>query len=337
MKINREELIRQLEMTAPGLATREIIEQSTCYILKDKKIQTYNDEVGCSCPTELDFEGAIKGNLLLQFLRKCPDTILVVEKEKDKLKFRGKRKRAEFQFEKKIELPVDSVEQPKKWSPLPKNFISALTQVLPCVSDDESRFVFTCVHLSSEYIESTDTYQLARYKINVPIKKDIILRKEPLKAVTSLLSTHISETKRWVHFKNEAGSILSCRRYTEEFPSLDKLLKIKGEEIEFPKGLKSALEISEIFSADTIERPLVKIHIKDKKFNIIAEGVDSKYREVLNTNFDKEIHFNIPPTILRTLTDEYTKGIVDKSKIKAQQGKLAYVSSLFTSPKKEDE
>ena len=59
MKINREELLNQLESVLPGLSTREIIEQSSCFVFMNKEVITYNDEISCSHKSRLDIEGAI--------------------------------------------------------------------------------------------------------------------------------------------------------------------------------------------------------------------------------------------------------------------------------------
>ena len=45
MEINREELLKILTSVRPGLASSEIMQQSTSFIFRDKKVSTYNDRL----------------------------------------------------------------------------------------------------------------------------------------------------------------------------------------------------------------------------------------------------------------------------------------------------
>ena len=73
LKINREELLQQLESVVPGLSVKEIIEQSKCFVFKDKKVMTYNDEVACTQDSCLDIEGAVEAMPLISLLRKLKE------------------------------------------------------------------------------------------------------------------------------------------------------------------------------------------------------------------------------------------------------------------------
>ena len=69
--MNREDILEALEIVKPGLASKEHIEQSTCFAFKNGKVMTFNDEISVSHPVEgLDgLEGAIKR--LTSFIRYC--------------------------------------------------------------------------------------------------------------------------------------------------------------------------------------------------------------------------------------------------------------------------
>jgi hypothetical protein len=65
-QVNREVLLQQLESVQAGLSSREIIEQSSCFVFKDGNVVTFNDEVSCSRPCELgSFTGAVQAAPLL--------------------------------------------------------------------------------------------------------------------------------------------------------------------------------------------------------------------------------------------------------------------------------
>ena len=79
MKINREELLNQLESVQPGLSIREIIEQSSCFVFQDGKVITYNDEIFCSQKTPLKIKGAVLAAPLIALLRKMVETEVDIE------------------------------------------------------------------------------------------------------------------------------------------------------------------------------------------------------------------------------------------------------------------
>ena len=56
MKIDREEFLKQLESVLPGYSTKEVIEQSSCFVFKKGRVYTYNDEIACSQTTSLKLE-----------------------------------------------------------------------------------------------------------------------------------------------------------------------------------------------------------------------------------------------------------------------------------------
>ena len=79
MRINREELLHQLETVAPGLSQKAIIEQSNCVVFQDGKVQTFNDEVSCCTDCCLKITGAVKAKALLELLRKLSEDQLDIE------------------------------------------------------------------------------------------------------------------------------------------------------------------------------------------------------------------------------------------------------------------
>ena len=279
MKINRVELLKQLESVLPGLSTREIIEQSSCFIFKDKTVSTFNDEISCSQKTRLRIEGAVRAMPLIQTLRKMKEEELDIDtnKKSTQLIIKGKNERAGINMEQNIILPIEGVDKPKKWKELPANFADAIAIVQPCAGKNESEFTMTCIHINSKWIEASDVYQAARYKIKTDISKPTLIRKESLKYILTLDMTKFSEAENWIHFKNPTGLIFSCRHCiaeiddddeSEGYPTKDiaRILKVKGEPLTLPKGLKKAIEKAEIFSTENIEGDDVIVDLNPGKF-----------------------------------------------------------------------
>jgi len=71
MNIQKEQLKKALETVKPGLAGKEIIEQSTSFAFMGDRVVTYNDEISISHPVEgLNLTGAIRAEELYQLLSK---------------------------------------------------------------------------------------------------------------------------------------------------------------------------------------------------------------------------------------------------------------------------
>src|ERR1700679_2349375 len=96
VKVNREELLSKLQSVQPGLASREVIQQSSCYCVTGGYIVTFNEEIACRIPSGLpkDFEGAIQATPLLALLQKLEEEFVTFEINDKELKVTGKRREA---------------------------------------------------------------------------------------------------------------------------------------------------------------------------------------------------------------------------------------------------
>ena len=72
MKLNRNELLDCLNIVRPAIASKEVIEQTTCFIFQAGQVITYNDEVAihAALPEGFEVEGAIPAKELLNILNR---------------------------------------------------------------------------------------------------------------------------------------------------------------------------------------------------------------------------------------------------------------------------
>jgi DNA polymerase III sliding clamp (beta) subunit (PCNA family) len=329
MIINREEFLQQLESVVAGLSAREIIEQSKCFVFKDKKVMTYNDEIACVQDSCLSIEGAVEATSLISLLRKLQEKELDIQTEEEQLLIRGKRKRAGIKMETDIKLPIDMLEIPEKWKTLPTDFADAISVVQSCASSDESNFASSCIHVTPEWIEACDNYQASRYTMPLKIKHNILIRKESLKHILSLDMTQFSETKNWIHFKNPSGLTLSCRRWIEDFPNITELLNMTGSKVVLPKGLIEASEKAEIFSVENAEDNQVVVKLQPGKLKISGRGVSGFYEEIKKVKYKgKPISFAIAPSLLIYLIEHHNACMISENNLKVDSGKYQYVTVL---------
>jgi len=99
MKIKREVLLKQLEVVSPGLASKEIIEQSSHFVFQDGKVITFDDEISCTGNLSLEVTGAIQGKPLLELLRKLQESEIDITHKDGELIIKGKGRRAGIRME----------------------------------------------------------------------------------------------------------------------------------------------------------------------------------------------------------------------------------------------
>ena len=331
MRINREEFLKQLESVLPGLSAKEIIEQSSCFIFKDKAINTYNGEIACSQKSLLHIEGAVPAMPFISIIRKLQEDELEISLVDTTLLIKGKQRKAGINMEQEITLPIDAVDKPKKWKKLPESFADAIAIVQPCAGTNQSQFAMTCVHITSKFIEACDNHQVTRYRIKTDVENPVLIRKESLKHIVSLDMVEFSETKHWIHFRNSDGLVLSCQHFIEDYPTGDisEVLKMKGESWTLPKGLKEAVEKAEVFSFENTESNNVIVNIKRGKFKITGKGTYGWFSEIKSSKYDGDsLRFTIPPKLLIELVQQYNECEVSANRLKVKGGRFTYVTVL---------
>jgi len=341
MRINREEFLKQLESVLPGLSTKEVIEQSSCFVFQDGNVYTFNDEIACSQNSSLKIEGAVPAMPFISILRKLQEEELEIGMNDGEtyVIIKGKQKQSGINMEKDILLPIDAVDKPKKWKDLPDNFADAVLIVKDCAGNNQAQFAMTCIHISPRWIEACNNHQVTRYKIKTDVSESVLIRKESLKHIVSLDMIKFSETKHWIHFKNSDGLTLSCRHFVESYPSNDitKILKVKGEPLVLPKGLKEVVEKAQIFSSENTEENEVIVNIKRGKFKITGKGVSGWYTEIRKSKYDGEsLQFTISPKLLVEIVQRHNECEITSNRLRVKGERFVYVTVLGMLEEKND-
>jgi len=345
MRINREEFLSQLESVTPGLSARDIQEQSSCFVFKNKNIYTFNDEIACTQKSLLWIEGAVPSQPLLSILRKLrEDELEIALGEGTKsmvLLVKGKHRKAAIRMEQEILLPIKAIEKPREWKSLPADFANAISIVQTCAGSNEHEFALTCIHIDSKWIEACDRFQVARYKTKTDVSKSVLIRKDSLRHIVSLDMTEFSETRHWIHFRNSTGLTFSCRHFIEDYPTEDvkeTLKMMKGEPLKLPRGLREAVEKAEVFSTDNAEGSNVSVMLRPGKFKITGEGALGWFTETKRSKYRGEpLQFIIPTRLLAELVKRYSKCEVTSTRLKVVGEKFVYITVLSKTKKEEDD
>lgn len=334
MHVKREELLQVLESVSPGLSRTNIIEQSSCFVFVHKHVIAFNTLVACRQPADIGWEGAVEADPLLDLLRKSTTETVEFESQDGQLNIRsGKKRKAGIFTDKTILLPLKSIEPPQKgsWRQLPKNFLEAVRYVESAASKNENHFALTCIHIAPQFLEAGDSYQIARYKLAMPIKKDILVRQESLKQILSLDVREFAETASWIHFRNPAGLIFSCRRWaSEKYDDMTPFLKAQGISVQLPKTLREAISWAEVFSAQNKDNQVI-VQLRRNKVRVLGEGSLGFSSEVAQARYTgPDISFTMPPEILLRTLDWNPKCEIRKGCLKLTTGPLTYVTALGT-------
>lgn len=328
MRINREKFVHKLQQVYPGLATREILEQSASFVFNNNSIETFNDEVYCKAKFETDIVGAVHAAPLMNLLNKMTDEELEIKTEENELLIIGKRSRAGVRANQEVLLPVDSVEKPKSWKELHPEFSDALEVVQASASKDDLHFNLTCVHLSPEYIEACDGYQLTRYVLETGLAKECLIKRDSVKSIAGLGLVKVSEGKNWIHFRGDDIQV-SCRRWVQEYINLDEIIDFKGKKTILPGGLAEAVGNAEIFSVDNSSENLVLVQMKNNKLRLRGEGVHGWYMEQSKIEYDGDmISFMIPPKLLTEVVRRTNECEITSERLKIDAGKYTFVACL---------
>lgn len=331
-KVDREKLLQTLESVEPGLASLELTEQANCFAFTRGRVYTYNDEVSVRAPSPFpeDFTGAVPAGKFLELLRKLTAEQISIEPNGKELyvKAPGGRKSG-LRLEAEVRLPMDEVERPKSWVPLPEAFCEAVNVVAQCASRNTNNYVAMCVHVHPEFLEASDDWQVCRWPLATGVHKPAFVRAASVRPVAQLGATKVGETKGWLHFRNPAGVILSCRRFFDEYPDLSPAFKAKGVKVALPKGLADATDVAAIFSSEDPDRNHVLVDLRPGRVRVRGEGASGWYSEPRKVEYDgPPLSFWCPPQVLIDLVKRHNACTVSPEKLWVDAGAYQWMTCL---------
>lgn len=338
MQANRKALLETLESVQPGLSHEGTIEQSDCFVFQDGRVFSYDDEVACSAACDLELVGAVTAKPLLELLQKLPEEVVELELGEATLGVKGQRRKAEVRMQHEVLLAIDQIDWPEEddWRELPKEFCEAAEVVRQCVGKDDSQFALTCLHITPKHLEACDNWQATRYPLKTGFASEMLIRSRAVLHLAHMSVVECAEGENWVHFRNAAGVSISCRRYMEDYESLDEIVKVDGSEITLPDGLETAADIARVFSRDNSENDKIELCLDKNRLSIVGEGQNGKYREVKRIDYKGErLKFRISPTMLKSVLARSLQCHISEERLWIDAGKFVYVTVL--EPKAEEE
>jgi len=325
VKTDRKSLLSKLLAVAPAVASKGIMEQGQCFLFRKGRAAAFDGEVACFADVGLEADCAVPAKPLLDLLGKLPEDEIDVEFTDSELNVKGKRRKSGIRLEAKVVNPIDGVGEPGKWRSLPDGFSEACDLVRRCCSSDQSQFVITCVHVTPEYVEASDRFQIARHAVESGIEPCMV-RAKALAVAAKSKPTEFSDGEEWLHFRNADGIRVSVRRYPDKFPLLEKHLEIEGRAVKLLKesDLKGLLDRAGIFADE--DREYVTVELRPGKLKVTARGSQGWYSEVGDVGFDGDpLSFTVAPEVLLEVVRRTEQVIVSEKRLAADAGPLRFV------------
>ena len=334
MKISKAKLQKALEIVKPGLANKEVIQQSTSFAFIKGSVVTYNDHISISHPIELDFEGAIEADPLYKFLSKIKtDSDVDMDVNENELSVKIKRSKIGLTLQKEIHLPLKEIDTEGKWQKLPEGFKKAVNFAAAACGRNELQFKLTCVHINKDIIEGSDGYKICR--VNLPDEiniKPVLIPASSIIEVAKLTPTYVKRSNAWAHFKNDEDTIISTRIIEEKYVEITDWLDVEGVEIIFPKTLTEVVDRALVFAQR--EHKLdeeVEIELSDNRIKVKATSDIGWFEEELNVKHKGEpISFVIVPYLLEGILSETNTAILGskENSLKFEGENWQYVARL---------
>lgn len=304
--IDRKKLLKDIENVKKGLATKDLIEQSTSFIFTAGKAIAFNDEIFAIKDVDLDLTGVVEAESFLKLLNKVKDEEIKIETEDQEIKIKGKKFSAGMQFDSDIRIPINEVELPnnENFTEVQKGFSDLVKRACLTAGRSLSEPLLTCVHFCNDRIESCDNDRITICTLADEYDVDVLISASNLLEIARESITGFFVDESWAHFKIADETILSTRLYNEEYVNLDQYLPDKDskEYIELPKNLSEIIDRASIFSKDKISMEnVIDIKIKNKKMTIYAESESKWFSEKTVIKTDKNISFSINADFLKDM------------------------------------
>jgi len=324
MKINKNDLQRALEKVKPGLANKEIIEQSTHFAFMGDRVVTYNDEISISCQVlNLDLTGAVSAQELYAFLNRIKVEEIEAEITENEIRLKTGKGTAGLVLHPEIRLPLQEMGDIEEWHELPEGFMEAMAFCRFSCSKDMSRPILTCVHVGEDYMESSDnirfTYRdLPSGKIPIP---EFLIPGATVQDLNHYAATEIATSTGWVHFRTADKTVtFSCRIFDDNYPNTDAILGMTEDPVEIilPKDLPEVLDRASVFAKAQFDSDTqVTVTLKDRKILIEAKNTAGWFEEELPIRYrGGMIKFVINPAFLAEMLDKTKSCLISGNKIK---------------------
>jgi DNA polymerase III sliding clamp (beta) subunit (PCNA family) len=299
MKVDRLEFLRLINYLSSGVASKEIIEQSTCIVFKNGQAFTYNDEVSVHAITPFDCDGTsiVPAKELLRVIDRLKPEEIDIEFTDGSMIISTPRTQVSIVSQKELNLPIDEInlEGDKKWVPVGGEFFQALEDCSCVTSKSTIRPFLFCVHVTSNYVESTDERQIIRVscKTGIPKDREILIPSSAIRELKKFpyKGGSLCIDNSWCNIKiKETPTIFSCRLFASEYVDMKKFLEsdISGQKVTIPESVIESLDHVMALQDESFSMERAQITFENKLITVYKQTMKGTITEKNRVKYDGE-------------------------------------------------
>lgn len=252
MKVNRQELLSVLDAMLPGLAGgRSVVQNGDRFVFHDCRIYTFNDEIGVSHPTTLDFDGAVAAEELYQLLKRHRAKEVSVEVNGPDLVVATANSKAGITMDESTSAFHEEIKFPSAWSPLPGDFIASLTLASTTAGKNLSDLILTFVRVVGNTCWATNNIEIICVTMDGEVPgAGFMVPANIAKVLAGYEPVEYGLQKGWLHFRNQHNVTFSVRTVEAEYPNLEEYFVECGGEVKITGETAEALDRLNVFAKE---------------------------------------------------------------------------------------
>lgn len=298
--VTKTELVKALSFVQKGVAIKELIQQSACFVFEKGRVYSYNDEISISHPIDFPYQGAVRAAEFFELINKMPEGEIefTLMKDGNELRLKSGKSRAGMLFQSKILLPYNAAEYQGDVVKAPEGLIEAIKFVSVACVRDVTKPKLMCVNVTPNRAEASDAFRIITKEYANSEKGEFPAFMVPAHNLTALFpyANDIAKVvidSEWAHFITKEDAVFSCRTFSQDkFPEVDKYLIIKGEEIMLPKVVAECVGRASVFSLakskDTLAIPKITLHFEKGLLRISSRSSSGWFKEEMEIGYEGE-------------------------------------------------
>jgi DNA polymerase III sliding clamp (beta) subunit (PCNA family) len=319
----------------PGVANKEIIEQSTYISFGSNHIWTNNDEISVSQKFDSGITGSIKAKEFYSLLSKIPSDKINIDQSDSKLSITAQIKTKDKDDNETVDyfeacvmvsdktIDRKEIDPParnsKQWKLLPKNFARAATFCVFSASKNMIRPELTTIFFTNDeeggVAISCDAYRGTMYYLEegIKIETPFLLPANVAKYMSIYNPTKYLVGDSWLHFINNEDTVLSCRIIAGEYPEeIWEFFEINGDKIKLPEGFGDVVKRTETLVVEEFDQDrYLTLTIDKGSIQCLGSGTIGYVKETKPIAYEgKRIEMKVHPALLADILKYHSEMVI---------------------------
>jgi hypothetical protein len=302
----------KLSIAQSALDDKGLMDFTGNIVFHKQRLFAGNDKLIVIGPAPFDFDFSVNGKDLITVLEGAGENADFHLKDGN-IKIKSGKMKAKLSTA-DVETPLawmkeSGLDKEIHWSPLPKEFLTALDWCKFSTSKDISIKAQTCLKILNDRVLSTDSFRISRYIMEEDMGITALIPKEAIPIINTFSDADefgkIGES--WFCIRNsKTGMMCGVRLVIGDLPEkVESLFDKEGEVIKLPEGLKELIKRTGKFVEGISDESKV-VDIVIKKGEIKCKGIKSTgYLEQKNDlAYDgPEMGFLVIPTLFEQILE----------------------------------